>query len=107
MVARDYISENRNGGKNTLIMQDADDWSNPLKMLRCRSLLTAVGTGGSMKVRIIETETGQVVAVYDIVLEGVPHDPVDQKYYEQAWQQAVKDGVVVEGDKEAHDFEFC
>lgn len=57
-----------------------------------------------MKVSIIESDSGRVVASYVINLGDADHELSDEEYYSHAWQCAVEDGSVDEEDPSEYSF---
>jgi len=55
------------------------------------------------KVRIIEKESNKLIAEYPIELV----DDIDKEdYFDEAWENAVDEGLVVEGNRNDYDLEI-
>ena len=55
-----------------------------------------------MKVQITERSSGRIIVEYPIVSEM---DESEEDYCDDAWENAVEDGLVDEGNKDNYDIE--
>lgn len=55
---------------------------------------------------IIEEETGHVIAIVPITLQGLNYTPSEDEYIADAWRSAVSDLLVDDGDREKYIFRF-
>ena len=55
-----------------------------------------------MDVHIIEKKTGHVIATIPVTLQALNYTPSDDEYIAEAWQCAVSDRLVAEGDRERY-----
>ena len=55
-------------------------------------------------VQIIEKSSGHIVAEYPIIIEVI--DTEDEDYIEDAWENAVEEGLVDEDNRDNYDIEI-
>ena len=59
-----------------------------------------------MNVAIIERATKDVIARYEIHKAGDGTPPPDDEYFDEAWQRAVSERLVDEGNRRGYDFQL-
>ena len=59
-----------------------------------------------MEVLIIDNEGKNVVAKYEVILDGQNYTPTDEEYYSNAWQCAVDDNIVDNDKRDKYCFSF-
>ncbi len=60
----------------------------------------------SMKVLIIEIESGRVAAAVPVIIQGANYTPSDAEYFNEAWRTAVEDGIVDANKRRLYRFEL-
>ena len=55
---------------------------------------------------VIHEESGNIIAVEDIILDGLNYEPTDKEFFDLAWENVVEDGLAAEGDREKHLIRF-
>lgn len=55
---------------------------------------------------LIEDDSGNIIKVDEINLQGANYAPKDQEWFDIAWINAVEDKLVKESDRETYKFSF-
>lgn len=55
----------------------------------------------------ISDESGRVVSIDDVNLTAVNYQPVDQEWFDLAWENAVEDGLVNDEDRSKYKITFA
>ncbi|BBM03962.1 hypothetical protein [Microbulbifer sp. GL-2] len=57
-----------------------------------------------MNVKILEKETGRIVATYPININGLHYQPTESDYISEAWKCAIEDRAVDPDKKTSYSF---
>jgi len=57
-----------------------------------------------MNVQIIDTNTGNVIARYPITIGSINGIPSEKDYFDEAWNNAIADELVLSKDKDKYNF---
>ncbi|GAA5444353.1 hypothetical protein Misp06_02539 [Microbulbifer sp. NBRC 101763] len=59
------------------------------------------------KIIIIKIETEEIITTDQISLGGLNYDPQDQEWFDQAWDNAISDGLVNSNDRSKYKIVFA
>lgn len=59
-----------------------------------------------MNIKIIETESGKLIAELSIKIGGLNYSPTEEEHFDEAWRAAVEDKIVDATNRQGYSFQL-